>query len=182
MMSIKEAGFTTIALVGLMGSGKSAVGRRVAELLEREFQDTDALIEAAAGRSIAEIFATDGEAAFRARERQLIAGLDEMPPSVLALGGGMFVGEENVTAICSAAFTIWLQATPATLRQRLGSDPGAVRPLLRGVEPEARLTELLAQRAPWYGRAHTTVAVDGLSIDAAASAVVAAAREAGRCG
>jgi len=181
MSSMNGARSTPIALVGLMGCGKSAVGQRVADLLEWDFHDTDTLIEEAAGQSVVEIFATAGEGTFRAHERRLVSRLDRFPRTVLALGGGMFVGEANVTGIRAASFTVWLRAAPAVLLGRMGDDPGRVRPLLQVADPLARLAELLEQRAPWYGRAHATVAVDELTVDGAAAAVVAAARGAGRC-
>jgi shikimate kinase len=165
----------TVALVGLMGAGKSTVGRVVAARLGRPFADTDALIEAEAGCSIAELFAGEGEAAFRERERRWIGRISsDLRGHVLALGGGMFVGEENVARIRAAALTVWLKAEVDTLLDRLDPALAAVRPLLGGGDPRVRLAELLAARAPWYGRAHIRVSTDGQDAATVAAEVAAA--------
>ncbi len=149
-----------IALVGMMGAGKSAVGRLLAARLGRPFADSDELIQAATGRSIAEIFATEGEAAFRARERRFITELPAYAGHVLALGGGMFVGAENVARIRAAARTVWLRARVETLLSRLVRAEGDERPLVAGGDAGAKLLRLLAARASWYAQADMTVDTD----------------------
>jgi shikimate kinase len=180
-MSDERPAAGSIALVGMMGSGKSAVGARVAARLGIAFRDTDHLIEQQAGRTVAEIFAADGEATFRAHERRLIDRFGDLSPTVLALGGGMFVGEENVSDIRAAVFTVWLRAGAEVLLRRMGDEPGEVRPLLQCDDPLARLRELLAAREPWYARAHAVVDVDELEVDAVAAAVIELARGRERC-
>jgi shikimate kinase len=161
-----------IALIGMMGAGKSAVGRALAARLGCRFADTDVLIEAEAGRTIAAIFASEGEPAFRERERRLIDRLAGFRGHVLALGGGMFVGERNVTRIRAAALTVWVRASADTLLDRLGPAAGRERPLLDGPQPETRLGELLAARSPWYGRAHLIIETDGRDLDQVVALVV----------
>lgn len=149
-----------IALVGLMGAGKSAVGRILAARLGRPFADTDALIEAEAGATIAELWAAEGEEAFRARERRWIEDIPKLLSGhVIALGGGMFVGEENVARLRASTWSVWLRARLATLLARLAGDSTG-RPLLTGPDPAARLAELEAARAPWYERAHVVLDTD----------------------
>lgn len=171
----RAAGLPPIALIGMMGAGKSVVGQVLAERLGRPFADTDRLIEVEAGQAIRDLFAKEGEAAFRAREQLLIDRIAEsLSGYVLALGGGMFVGEANVTRIRAVAFTVWLRARVDTLVSRLGSRARIERPLLDGREgEEERLAQLLAARTPWYGRAHLKIDTDGLDVDQVAALVAA---------
>jgi shikimate kinase len=167
-----------LVLVGMMGAGKSAVGRLLATRLGRPFLDSDDAIAAAAGAgSVRELFAREGEAAFRARERRFIAELSAYAGHVLALGGGMFAGAENVSAIRAVAFAVWLRARPETLLARLSASDRALRPLLDGdADPArlvARLAALLAERAPWYAQAHATIDTDGLATEDVAALVLA---------
>jgi shikimate kinase len=172
----------TVALIGLMGSGKSAVGRRLAARLDRPFRDTDTLIEQATGLRVAEIFARHGEATFRRHERQLIARLPaDHAGTVLALGGGMFVGAANIEAIRAACFTVWLRVSPHVALERLGREPGTVRPLLDGADPAARLEALDRERRPWYARADAWVDVDGPGVDAVVERVMELLVGAGPC-
>lgn len=140
----------------MMGAGKTAVGRRLADALGWPFQDADWAIETAAGTSVANIFAEVGEAAFRQSERQVIARLlQESPRQVLALGGGAFV-DAQTRALCRArAISIWLSAELEVLVRRTGRR--ADRPLLARGEPHIVLAELLAQRAPLYAEADIVV-------------------------
>ena len=110
----------TIALVGLMGVGKSSVGRRLAAALNLPFRDTDAEVELAARRSVAEIFADLGEEAFREGERKVIARLLDEPPHVLATGGGAFMQPETRALIKSKAISVWLKADLEVLARRVG--------------------------------------------------------------
>ena len=120
----------TIALVGLMGVGKSSVGRRLASALNLPFRDADSEVEAAAGRSIADIFIDLGEDAFREGERRVIARLLDQPPHVLATGGGAFMNEQTRALIKSKAVSVWLKADLEVLARRVARKD--TRPLLSG--------------------------------------------------
>ncbi len=145
----------TIALVGLMGAGKTSVGRRLAAALGLPFRDADGEIEAAAGRTVAEIFAERGEAEFRAGERRVIARLLEEPPHVLAAGGGAFVQPETRRLINARAVSIWLRADPEILARRVARK--ATRPLLIGRDPLVVLRAQVQERYPAYAEAHHVV-------------------------
>lgn len=141
----------TLVLVGMMGAGKSSVGKRLAQVLDLPFKDADEEIEKAAGRTISEIFAHHGEAEFREGERRVIARLLDDPPHVLATGGGAFVNNSTRALVKAKAVSIWLKADPEVLARRVGRKDN--RPLLRGKDPRQVLTELLAQREPAYRQA-----------------------------
>jgi shikimate kinase len=145
----------TIVLIGMMGAGKTAVGRRLAKALGWPFQDADAAIEAAAGTTIANIFAEIGEAAFREKERRVIARLLGDERQVLALGGGAFVDPQTRALVRAKALSVWLQADLDTLVRRTGR-PGK-RPLLADGDPRERLSELLRARTPIYAEADLVV-------------------------
>lgn len=166
-----------IFLVGISGSGKSTVGRRVAELLGWEFFDTDRAVEERTGRRVAAIFAEDGEAAFRALEADAMAEAARRERVVVATGGGALLTPEGRRAARSG-FTVWLSVPPEEAAARLLADPEAeARPLLAG-DPVARLRELLSRRRPLYAAADAVVATSALSLEEAAEAVVAAYRKA----
>jgi shikimate kinase len=145
----------TIALVGLMGVGKSSVGRRLANALGLPFRDADSEVEAAAGRSIPEIFADLGEAAFRDGERRVIGRLLEGPPHVLATGGGAFMSPETRALIKERALSIWLKADLEVLARRVGRKDS--RPLLAGRDPMDVLRAQAEARYPAYAEADITV-------------------------
>jgi shikimate kinase len=145
----------TVVLIGMMGAGKTAVGRRLGKALGWPFEDADAAIEAAAGTSISNIFAEIGEAAFREKERQVIARLLRGERQVLALGGGAFVDPATRALVRAKALSIWLRADLDTLVRRTAR-PGK-RPLLAQGDPRARLAELLQQRSPIYAEADLVV-------------------------
>jgi shikimate kinase len=145
-----------IVLVGLMGSGKTTVGKRLAARLHWPFVDADAEIEAAAQMPISEIFARFGEAHFRDGERRVIARLMEgnrgkVPARVIATGGGAFVDPDTRALILAEATAIWLDASIDTLAARVAKRN--TRPLLVGKDPKLVLTELLEKRAPCYRQA-----------------------------
>ena len=145
----------TITLVGLMGVGKSSVGRRLANALDLPFKDADVEIEAAAGRSIPDIFAEMGEPAFREGERRVITRLLENPPHGLATGGGAFMNDETRALIKERSISVWLKADLDVLVRRVSRKDS--RPLLSGKDPLAVLTELAEKRYPVYAEADITV-------------------------
>ncbi|PHY20773.1 shikimate kinase [Caulobacter sp. BP25] len=165
----------TIVLVGLMGVGKSSVGRRLATVLNLPFRDADNEVEAAAGRSISEIFAELGEPAFRDGERRVIARLLDEPPHVLATGGGAFVNAETRAMINDKALSVWLKADVELLARRVSRKD--TRPLLKGKDPVAVLTELARVRNPAYAEAQVHVQTGDTPHGVAVDAILAALRE-----
>jgi shikimate kinase len=150
----------TVALVGLMGAGKSSIGRRLAQRLKLPFIDADAEIEAAAGATIEEIFERHGEGAFRDGERRVIARLLEGPAQVLATGGGAFMDPATRALLRDRAVTIWLRAELDLMLARVARRSN--RPLLKAGDPRAVLERLMAQRYPVYAEADITVdSLDG---------------------
>ena len=144
-----------MVLVGLMGSGKSSVGKRLASLLGAPFYDSDAEIVAAAGMSIPEIFASVGERGFRDGERRVIARLLAGRPAVIATGGGGFLDPDTRANIRSRAISVWLRADLEVLWERVRNRPG--RPLLKVNDPHAALAELHRRRTPIYSEADIIV-------------------------
>lgn len=142
-----------VALVGMMGVGKSSVGRKLAQLLGFAFVDADDAIEEAAKMPIPDIFATYGEAYFRDGERRVIARLieEEGPPKVIATGGGAFVNDATRALILDKAIAVWLNSDIDTLVERTGRKDN--RPLLRQGNPREILTRLREERAPFYRQA-----------------------------
>lgn len=138
----------SIVMVGLMGAGKSAIGRRLATRLDMPFVDADTEIESAAGCSIEEIFERHGEEAFRDGERRVIARLLEGPPIVLATGGGAFMDETTRKLVEGAGVSVWLRADLDTLVRRTAKRNN--RPLLKNDSPAKTLKSLMAIRHPIY--------------------------------
>ncbi|MCR9147272.1 MAG: shikimate kinase [Rhodobacteraceae bacterium] len=138
----------TVVLVGMMGSGKTAVGKALAGLLDVAFLDSDAEIEAAANMSIAEIFSRDGEPFFRDRETQVITRLLGETPSILSAGGGAFVARRNRDLIAQQGVSVWLKADLDLLWNRVRHKD--TRPLLRTPDPKATLAALYQERLPVY--------------------------------
>ncbi len=145
----------TVVMVGMMGAGKSAVGKETARLLGVPFLDSDAEIEAAANATIAEIFARDGESFFRDKEAQVIARLLEGAPCVLSVGGGAFLRADTREGITAQGVSVWLKADLDTLWNRVRRKD--TRPLLRTADPRRTLAELMAAREPFYAQANLTV-------------------------
>ncbi|MAK18558.1 MAG: shikimate kinase [SAR116 cluster bacterium] len=170
--ALTEAIDRPIALVGMMGSGKSLVGRRLAQRLDLPFIDSDTEIEATAGITITEIFELAGEDRFRALERNTISAAADTGPSVLSTGGGSICTPETAQLLCDRTIVVWLQAKPETLLSRIGSISS--RPLLHTDDPLATLRDLAERRAPDYGKAHITVTTDQLSAAAAVAEVLRA--------
>lgn len=152
---IDRLGNRSIVLVGLMGAGKSSVGKRLATRLGVHFVDADTAIEEAAGMSIPEIFSLRGEADFRAGERRVIARLLREGPQVLATGGGAYMNEETRDSIREHGLSVWLKAELDVLMKRVRRR--ADRPLLKTEDPEATMMKLMAERYPVYGLADLTV-------------------------
>ena len=145
----------TIVLVGLMGAGKSKIGRRLAARLGLPFFDSDHEIEAAAGESIEEIFQRHGEAAFRDGERRVIARLLRQPVHVLATGGGAFMDPQTRAVITRRGVSVWLRAELEVLLARVSRRNN--RPLLQQRDPRAVLAELIERRHPVYAAADVTI-------------------------
>jgi shikimate kinase len=172
----------TIALVGLMGVGKSSVGRRLANALELPFRDADTEVEAAAGRSIPDIFAEMGEPAFREGERRVIARLLDDPPHILATGGGAFVTPETRELLKARAITVWLKADLEVLARRVARKDN--RPLLADADPLDVLRAQAAARYPVYAEADITVetgdAAHHVTVDQVIQALTAHLQDQGR--
>jgi shikimate kinase len=172
---VAALGGRTIALVGMMGAGKSSVGRRLAIRLGLPFIDADNEIEAAAGMSIPEIFATHGEAAFRSGETRVIARLLEAGPQVLATGGGAFMSAEIRAALREKAVSVWLKAEFDVLLRRVKRRSD--RPLLKTADPAATLRALIETRDPVYAQADLTIASRDAPHGAVVDDIVAGLRE-----
>ncbi|MBH5370436.1 shikimate kinase [Bradyrhizobium glycinis] len=153
---LSALGARSIVLVGMMGVGKSTIGRRLAARLKLPFVDADTEIEAAAGMTIPEIFERYGEAHFREGEARVIARLLDDGPVVLATGGGAYMREETRTRIAARAVSIWLRADHDVIMRRVRRR--ADRPLLQTADPEGTVTRLLTEREPVYGKADLTIA------------------------
>ena len=145
----------TVVMVGMMGAGKTAVGRALAARLDVPFLDSDAEIEAAANMTVPEIFERDGEPFFRLKERQVIGRLLEEERGILSTGGGAFLLPENREMISARGVSLWLNADLDLLWQRVRHKD--TRPLLRTADPRATLAEIYAVRAPIYALADVSV-------------------------
>jgi len=166
----------TIVLIGLMGAGKSTIGRRLATRLNMPFVDADQEIETAAGMSISDIFERFGEAHFRDGERRVIARLIDGAPKVVATGGGAFMQEETRALILDRATAVWLDADLDVLAERVRRRDG--RPLLKDKDPRTVLAELAAIRNPVYALAPIRVRSQPLPHDATVDAIIKALEDA----
>lgn len=163
----------TIVLVGMMGAGKTAIGRSLAGTLEVPFRDSDHALEEAANMTIPEIFARDGETFFREKEAQIIARLMDDEPVVLSTGGGAFLNADTRSVIANKGLAVWLKADLELLWERVRHKD--TRPLLRTADPRATLAELTSVREPEYAKAGLIVQSEaGLSIDEMTAKVIAA--------
>jgi shikimate kinase len=173
-------GRRSIVLVGLMGCGKTSVGRKLAQRLALSFVDADEEIERAANKSIPEIFAEHGEPYFRAGERRVIARLLRSGPQVLATGGGAFMSEETRNAINGAGVSVWLRAELPLLMKRVARRSN--RPLLKSPDPEAAMRRFIEVRYPVYALADIPVDSRDVSHDVMAETVIRALWASGKFG
>ncbi len=146
-----------IALVGLMGVGKTTVGRRLAKALELGFVDSDEEIERASGRTVAGYFRDHGEAAFRDGEKRVVERLLAIPDQVIATGGGAFIHPPTHELLKAKALTIWLRGDFETIMKRVSKKD--TRPLLKVADPRAKMRELMEVRTPIYAKAHIAIDV-----------------------
>jgi shikimate kinase len=152
---VSALGGRPVVLVGMMGSGKSTIGRRLAARLHLPFLDADHEIEAAAGMSIADIFSTHGEPYFRDGEARVIARLLDSGPCVLATGGGAFMREDTRQRIAARGISLWLKADGDVILKRVKRR--ADRPLLQTADPAATIDRLIAERSPMYALADLAI-------------------------
>ena len=167
-------GQRSIVMVGMMGAGKSSIGRRLAARLGIPFADADTEIEEAAGMSIADIFEAHGEPSFRSGETRVIARLLEHGPQVLATGGGAFMDPQTRANIRCKGISVWLKAELDVLARRLRRRSD--RPLLKTADPIATLAHLLAERGPIYGEADLIVMSRDVSHEIIVEEIVTALR------
>ena len=168
---LPRLGRRSIVLVGMMGVGKSSIGRRLGARLGVPFVDADAEIEKAAGMSIADIFARHGEESFRSGEARVIARLLDGGPQVLATGGGAVMNADTRTAIKAKGVSIWLSAELDVLMRRINKRKND-RPMLQTADPAATLRELLVAREPLYAQADITVQSREVPHDAIVSEIM----------
>jgi shikimate kinase len=159
-----------IALIGFMGAGKSSVGRLVAEQLHFDYLDTDELIQSRAGRTITEIFATDGEPAFRKIESDLVQELSSRTKTVIATGGGLPINPQNLVGLKTRALVVCLWASPETIWERVKHQTH--RPLLHDPDPQQKIRDLLAVREPFYKQADVLLNTESRSVREVAQQVV----------
>lgn len=152
---VQALGNRSVVLVGIMGCGKSTVGRRLAQRLDLSFVDADTEIERAANMSVAEIFATHGEPYFRSGEERVIARLLKDGPQILATGGGAFMNEATRDVIAENGLSVWLKAELETVMMRVRKK--STRPLLQNPDPEGTMRALMEKRHPVYARAELMV-------------------------
>jgi shikimate kinase len=159
-----------IALIGFMGTGKTSVGRLVAEQLHFHYIDTDEMIQNATGKTIAEIFANCGEPAFRGLEEKAVAELTTKTQTVISCGGGLPVAPQNLASLKTHALVVCLWATPAKIWERVKSQTH--RPLLHDPDPQKKINELLAAREPFYKQADILLNTESRSLREVAQQVI----------
>ena len=174
---IAALGRRSIVLVGMMGAGKSSIGRRLATRLGLPFVDADQKIEEAhAGVTIPEIFATYGEPYFRSGEQRVIARLLDSGPQVLATGGGAYMNADTRAAVRQKGVSVWLKADFEVLMRRVKRRSTADRPMLQG-DPAQRIAHLMAERYPVYGEADVTVMSRDVAHDTIVNEILTALAE-----
>lgn len=167
---MSEAAVQRVVLVGMMCSGKSAVGAALARRLGWTHLDLDREIERAAGRTVREIFAADGEAAFRRMEAEATARIARRTQVILSPGGGWMTNPELLDALGPGTLCVWLRVSPEEAVRRSAAAPGE-RPLLAGTDPLAAIRRLLGERERFYAGADVEVLTDGRSVDALANQI-----------
>lgn len=165
-----EREIRNLALIGFMGTGKSCVGRLAADVLHFTFLDTDRVVEARAGAAISDIFAQQGEPAFREWERRIVGEVARRTRTVIATGGGLPVGEGNLASLKTHALVVGLWASPETILERVRLHDH--RPLLNQPEPLETIRQLLAVREPFYRQADVLVSTEMRSLREVAMQVV----------
>lgn len=173
-----------IFLTGFMASGKTVVGRRLAEAMNCAFADTDQMVERRAGKTIAELFASEGEEEFRRLEGEAVRGASGLGDAVVALGGGAVVREENWTALGGeGVVVVCLSVTPDAVMARV--EGAQDRPLLAGLDASDRLAKvrrLLAERAPYYARAAIRIQTDSMTVEQVVAEILDQLRKQGARG
>jgi shikimate kinase len=159
-----------LALIGFMGTGKTSVGRLIAEQLHFDYLDTDEIIQTHTGRTIADIFKTDGEPAFRALEQKVVAELASRVKTVVATGGGLPTNPMNFTSLKTHALIICLWASPEKIWERVRNQ--SHRPLLQDADPQKKIRELLAAREPFYRQADVLLNTELRSVREVAQQIV----------
>jgi shikimate kinase len=159
-----------LALIGFMGAGKTSVGRLVAEQLHFDYLDTDELIQSRTGRPIVEIFSTDGEAAFRKMEQELVGELAARTKTVIATGGGLPMNPQNLVSLKTHALVVCLWASPEKIWERVKNQTH--RPLLHDADPQKKIHELFAAREPFYRQADVLLNTELRSVREVAQQVV----------
>lgn len=168
---------TSVALIGFMGTGKTAVGKALAKKLKRKFVELDALIEEKAGKSIPQIFQQDGEIAFRELEIEVTKKVAQNKNLVIACGGGVVLNKINIDRLKQEAIIVYLTASPSVILKRVSGEKGQ-RPLLEVDSPISTIRELLKFRKPFYERAaDITINTSKLNIDAIAEQIIEKLRE-----
>jgi shikimate kinase len=166
----RDRHIVNIALIGFMGAGKSSVGHLVAEQLHFDYLDTDELIQSRAGRTITEIFATDGEPAFRKMESELVQELSSRTKTVIATGGGLPINPQNLAGLKACALVVCLWASPKKIWERVKHQTH--RPLLHDPDPQKKIRDLLAAREPFYKQADVLLNTESRSVREVAQQVV----------
>lgn len=162
--------FVNIALIGFMGTGKTSVGRLVADMLRFDFIDTDELIQTGTGRSITDIFNKDGEATFRTLESQTVGELAGRANTVISTGGGLPVNPKNLASLKAHALVVCLWSSPEKIWERVRHQ--GHRPLLHDKDPQAKIRELLAAREPFYKQADVLLNTELRSVREVAQQVI----------
>ena len=166
----KKRHITNIALIGFMGTGKTSVGRLVADLLHFDYLDTDEMIQAATGKTITEIFQNDGEKAFRALEEKVVDEIGHRQKTVVSTGGGLPANSENVSKLKTHALVVCLWASPEKIWERVKNQTH--RPLLHDPDPQKKIRDLLAARGPFYKKADVLLNTEVRSLREVALQVV----------
>ena len=159
-----------LALIGFMGTGKTSVGRLVAESLHFDYLDTDEMIQSTTGRTISDIFKTDGETAFRALEERTVAEIANRTKTVIATGGGLPTNSKNLASLRTHALVVCLWASPEKIWERVKNQ--SHRPLLHDANPQEKIRELLAAREPFYKQADVLLNTELRSVREVAQQIV----------